>query len=93
MVCSDAIISTCAIFVTCIYTAAIALVYIVGVLNIVRIPIYGILYLQWWSKDGTLKRTFFLRGYFGKQLLFSPDFKTFLTIDKIGTLYVLTDHS
>lgn len=54
--------------------------------------IWYIVTLQWWSIDGTLRRTFFLKGYFGKHVLFSQDFKIFITIDKIGNLYVLTSH-
>lgn len=48
------------------------------------------LHIQWWSTDGECQKKLFLKSTFGKYVRFSPDFKTFVTIDNSGLLYVLT---
>ncbi|KAI5614926.1 apoptotic protease-activating factor 1 isoform X1 [Silurus asotus] len=47
-------------------------------------------YIKWWSVDkGEALQTFYTTGNNLKRICVSPDFKTFITIDNIGILYVL----
>ncbi|KAF4080961.1 hypothetical protein AMELA_G00155320 [Ameiurus melas] len=47
-------------------------------------------YIKWWSVDrGEALQTFYTTGNNLKRLCVSADFKTFVTIDNIGILYVL----
>ena len=50
-------------------------------------PSYSL--LQWWKRDGRLCQQFNLKGVQAKSILFSPDFKTFVTVDNVGMIYVL----
>ena len=56
----------------------------------IKLHVYNINFLQWWTTDGKLVKRFRLKSTFGKYIYFSPDFKTFITIDNTGLLYVLT---
>ena len=44
---------------------------------------------QWWKRDGTLCQQFNLKGGQAKSIHISPDFKTFVSVDNVGTIYVL----
>uniref|UniRef100_A0A8B9I1D4 Apoptotic protease-activating factor 1 n=1 Tax=Astyanax mexicanus TaxID=7994 RepID=A0A8B9I1D4_ASTMX len=47
-------------------------------------------YIKWWSVDrGEALQTFYTTGANLKRIHVSPDFRTFVTIDNIGILYVL----
>ncbi|XP_066525491.1 apoptotic protease-activating factor 1 isoform X2 [Hoplias malabaricus] len=47
-------------------------------------------YIKWWSVEkGEALQTFYTTGANLKRILVSPDFKTFVTIDNIGILYIL----
>ena len=45
--------------------------------------------LKWWKVDGALQQTFHVRGSFLKNVQYSPDFQTFVTVDSAGILYIL----
>ncbi|XP_078683491.1 apoptotic protease-activating factor 1-like [Branchiostoma floridae x Branchiostoma belcheri] len=45
--------------------------------------------VKWWTVDGKLLQTFHIKGSFVKSLQASKDFKTFVTIDSSGFLYIL----
>lgn len=45
--------------------------------------------IKWWKRDGTLCQQFNLKGVQAKNILFSPDFQTFVSVDNIGMIYVL----
>ena len=47
------------------------------------------LLLQWWKRDGTLCQQFNLKGVQAKSIHVSPDFKTFVSVDNVGMIYVL----
>lgn len=48
-------------------------------------------YIKWWSVDtGEALQTFYTMGADLKKIHVSPDFSTFVTIDSIGILYMLT---
>ncbi|XP_062850235.1 apoptotic protease-activating factor 1 [Trichomycterus rosablanca] len=47
-------------------------------------------YIKWWSVEkGEALQTFYTSGNNLKRICVSPDFKTFITIDNIGILYIL----
>ncbi|XP_015776356.1 PREDICTED: apoptotic protease-activating factor 1-like [Acropora digitifera] len=45
--------------------------------------------IKWWKRDGTLCQQFNLKGVQAKNILCSSDFKTFVSVDNIGMIYVL----
>lgn len=45
--------------------------------------------IKWWKRDGTLCQQFNLKGTQAKSIYVSPDFSTFVSVDNIGTIYVL----
>lgn len=47
-------------------------------------------YLKWWNVDsGKSIQTFYTNGTNLKKIHVSPDFKTYVTVDNLGILYVL----
>uniref|UniRef100_A0A8C9KFF5 Apoptotic peptidase activating factor 1 n=1 Tax=Panthera tigris altaica TaxID=74533 RepID=A0A8C9KFF5_PANTA len=47
-------------------------------------------YLKWWSVDtGESSQTFYTNGTNLKKIHVSPDFKTYVTVDNLGILYIL----
>jgi apoptotic protease-activating factor len=47
--------------------------------------------VKWWNHDGCVLQTLHIRGSFLKRIWTSDDFKTFVTIDSAGTLYILKE--
>lgn len=45
--------------------------------------------IKWWKRDGTLCQQFSLKGVQAKSIHFCPDFKTFVSVDNVGMIYVL----
>ena len=45
--------------------------------------------IKWWDIRGRLLHTFHIRGSFVRYVQASYDFKSFVTIDSSGTLYIL----
>jgi len=45
--------------------------------------------IKWWKRDGTLCQQFNLKGVQAKSIHVSPDFKTFVSVDNVGMIYVL----
>ncbi|XP_028393942.1 apoptotic protease-activating factor 1-like [Dendronephthya gigantea] len=45
--------------------------------------------VQWHQRDGKLLQQFFIKGSHLRRIKCSPDFKTFITVDNVGVLYIL----
>lgn len=45
---------------------------------------------QWWNVvTGESSQTFYTNGTYLKKIHVSPDFKTYVTVDNLGILYIL----